>query len=74
MRQSVARQAALTDPRSGHRESVAAFLHQVSDHVNGGLEAALRHTELGESCDTGAGSDDLPRLISVSFEAPSVVA
>lgn len=73
MRQTIGRQAEFTNPQTGQREQVAAFLHQVSEYVNGGLKAGLRLTELGEWWDAGAmaAAGDLPRLVSVSFEAHS---
>jgi ubiquinone/menaquinone biosynthesis C-methylase UbiE len=67
MRQMLGRQAEFTNPRTGERERVAAFLHDVSAYVNGGLQAGLTLMRLGEWRDTGAGMADPPRLLSVHF-------
>jgi ubiquinone/menaquinone biosynthesis C-methylase UbiE len=67
MRQMLGRQAEFTNPRTGERERVAAFLHDVSEYVNGGLQAGLTLMRLGEWRDTGAGMADPPRLLSVHF-------
>ena len=67
MRQMLGRQAEFTNPRTGERERVAAFLHDVSEYVNGGLQAGFTLVHLGEWRDTGAGQADPPRLLSVHF-------
>ncbi len=71
MRQILGRQAEFTNPRTGERERVAAFLHDVSEYVNGGLQTGLTIGRLGEWRDTGAGLADLPRLLSVQFHVPA---
>jgi hypothetical protein len=71
MRQMLGRQAEFTDPRTGVRERVAAFRHDVSAYVNGGLRAGLRLVSLGEWRDAGAGPTDAPRLLSVHFQLPA---
>lgn len=67
MRQMLGRQAEFTNPRTGERERVAAFLHDVSEYVNGGLQAGFTLVHLGEWRDTGADHADPPRLLSVHF-------
>ena len=67
MRQMLGRQAEFTNPRTGERERVAAFLHDVSEYVNGGLQAGFTLVHLGEWRDTGTGQADPPRLLSVHF-------
>jgi malonyl-CoA O-methyltransferase len=71
MRQMLGRQAEFTNPRTGERERVAAFLHDVSEYVNGGLQTGFTLGRLGEWRDTGAGQADLPRLLSVQFHVPA---
>ena len=71
MRQILGRQAEFTNPRTGERERVAAFLHDVSEYVNGGLQTGFTLGRLGEWRDTGAGLADLPRLLSVQFHVPA---
>ncbi len=72
MRQILGRQAEFTNPRTGERERVAAFLHDVSEYVNGGLQAGFTLGRLGEWRDTGAGRADPPRLLSVQFHVPAL--
>ena len=72
MRQILGRQAEFTNPRTGERERVAAFLHDVSEYVNGGLQAGFTLGRLGEWRDTGAGRSDPPRLLSVQFHVPAL--
>jgi ubiquinone/menaquinone biosynthesis C-methylase UbiE len=72
MRQILGRQAEFTNPRTGERERVAAFLHDVSEYVNGGLQADFTLGRLGEWRDTGAGRADPPRLLSVQFHVPAL--
>jgi ubiquinone/menaquinone biosynthesis C-methylase UbiE len=67
MRQMLGRQAQFTNPRTGERERVAAFLHDVSEYVNGGLEAGFTLAHLGEWRDPGASPADPPRLLSAHF-------
>jgi ubiquinone/menaquinone biosynthesis C-methylase UbiE len=71
MRQMLGRQAEFTNPRTGERERVAAFLHDVSEYVNGGLQAGFTLVHLGEWRDTDAGPADPPRLLSVHFHVPA---
>jgi ubiquinone/menaquinone biosynthesis C-methylase UbiE len=70
-RQILGRRAEFTNPRTGQREQVAAFLHDVSEYVNGGLRAGFRLLELREWRDTEDGQADPPRLLSMSFDLPT---
>ena len=63
-------QAHFTDARDGTTVVVPAFRHTVAELVNGGLEAGLRLTHLGEWAEDGANPGDPPRLVSVLFEKP----
>jgi len=67
MRQMLGRQAEFTHPQTGELERVTAFLHDVSDYVNGGMQAGFELVHLGEWRDAGAGGGDPPRLLSVRF-------
>jgi malonyl-CoA O-methyltransferase len=67
VRQLLGRQARFTDPRTGETERIAAFLHDVSDYVNGGVQAGCALLRLGEWRDAGAARTDPPRLISARF-------
>ncbi len=59
-------QAHFNDSLSGETVYVTAFVHSVSDFVNGGLAAELILEQLGEWHDDGA-KDGAPRLLSVLF-------
>ncbi len=65
MRQMVGRQARFVNPRSGEVERVAAFLHDVSDYVNGALAAGFTLRHLGEWRDPDPPPHALPRLLSL---------
>jgi ubiquinone/menaquinone biosynthesis C-methylase UbiE len=67
IRQMLGRQAEFTNPLTGERERVTAFLHDVSEYVNGGLRAGFTLVRLGEWRDPSAGPADPPRLLSVHF-------
>jgi malonyl-CoA O-methyltransferase len=64
-RQMLGKQARFTHPETGETERIAAFLHDVSDYVNGGVQAGLALRRLGEWRDPGAARTDPPRLLSV---------
>lgn len=66
-RQLMGRQARFSHPRTGKLQKVAAFLHDTTEYVNGGLEAGFRLAELGELRDPGASPFDPPRVLSVRF-------
>ena len=67
MRQLMGGQAQFSNPQSGERELVPAFLHNVSDFVNGGLAAGLELQRLDEWRDPDAASNSIPRLLSLLF-------
>ncbi len=64
-------QAHFTDSASGETVLVTAFVHSVSEYVNGGIAAGLALTALGEHTEDGAPSDAPPRLLSVTFRRAS---
>ncbi len=59
-------QAHFTDA-AGDTVHVPAFVHSVSEYVNGGLRAGFTLMHLGEWVEDGAAPDALPRLLSVRF-------
>jgi ubiquinone/menaquinone biosynthesis C-methylase UbiE len=70
MRQLMGGQAQFSNTQTGERELVAAFLHNVSDFVNVGLAAGFELAHLDEWRDAGAPSQELPRLLSLTFRLP----
>lgn len=66
-RQMYGRQAEFTDSETGECERIAAFLHDVSEYVNAGLQSGFDLTHIGEWRDTGGARSDLPRLLSLQF-------
>jgi ketosteroid isomerase-like protein/ubiquinone/menaquinone biosynthesis C-methylase UbiE len=71
-RQMLGRQAEYTNPSTGAVERVEAFLHDVSEYVNGGLQAGFVLSHLGEWRDDGADPAVTPRVLSLRFHAPAV--
>lgn len=70
-RQRTGSQAQFTDPSSGDRLKVEAYVHDVSEYVNGGLDAGLKLVRLGEWWDDLDRSVAAPpRLLSVLFTRP----
>ncbi len=67
MRQLLGGQAQFSNTQTGERELVPAFLHNVSDFVNGGLAAGFELNRLDEWRDTDATSNNIPRLLSSLF-------
>jgi ubiquinone/menaquinone biosynthesis C-methylase UbiE len=67
MRQLMGGQAQFSNTQTGNRELVPAFLHNVSDFVNGGLSAGFNLNRLDEWRDPDAASDSIPRLLSLLF-------
>jgi ubiquinone/menaquinone biosynthesis C-methylase UbiE len=65
MRQMSGRQAEFTDTETGERVRVTAYLHDISEYVNVGLERGYELIHLGEWRDLDALPSDLPRLLSV---------
>ena len=67
MRQHAGGQAQFSNPKTGERQRVPAFLHDVSDYVNAGLSAGLELRNLGEWRDADAPANSQPRLLSMFF-------
>jgi ubiquinone/menaquinone biosynthesis C-methylase UbiE len=67
MRQLMGGQAQFSNTQTGERELVPAFLHNVSDFVNGGLSAGFDLRRLDEWRDADSASDSIPRLLSLLF-------
>ncbi|MCA9973607.1 MAG: class I SAM-dependent methyltransferase [Anaerolineales bacterium] len=67
LRQMLGRQAAFTDPHTGARQPIAAYLHDVSAYVNGGLAAGFTLLALDEWRDAGAAPTAPPRLLALRF-------
>lgn len=68
MRQLLGGQAQFSNTTTGERELVHAFLHNVTDFVNGGLSAGLKLQRLDEWRDSDAASGSIPRLLSLRFK------
>lgn len=66
-RQMMGRQARFVHPRTGEMEKVAAFLHDVSEYVNGAVGAGFSLVEMDEWRDPGASRFDPPRVFSARF-------
>lgn len=69
-RQLAGGQAQFSNPRTGERKLVTAFLHNVSEYVNAGLAARLQLTSLGEWRDDEGDRNSPPRLLSLTYTAP----
>jgi malonyl-CoA O-methyltransferase len=67
MRQLLGGQAQFSNTQTGERQIVPAFLHNVSDFVNGGLSGGFELHRLDEWRDPDAASDSIPRLLSLLF-------
>jgi ubiquinone/menaquinone biosynthesis C-methylase UbiE len=67
MRQLTGGQAQLSNPTTGHRQLVTAFLHDVSEYVNTGLSAGFELERLGEWRDADAPLNSVPRVLSLLF-------
>lgn len=67
MRQLMGGQAQFSNTQTGDRQMVPAFLHNVSDFVNGGLSAGFDLDRLDEWRDPDAASNSIPRLLSLLF-------
>ena len=61
-------QAHFTSADTGEAVHVPAFLHDVSEYVQGGLRAGLTLRALDEWRDAGAARTDPPRLLSLLFQ------
>jgi ubiquinone/menaquinone biosynthesis C-methylase UbiE len=67
MRQLMGGQAQFSNTVTGERQLVTAFLHDVSDFVNGGLSAGFEMKRLDEWRDPDTALDSIPRLLSLLF-------
>lgn len=65
MRQMYGKQARFTNRDTGECERITAFLHDISDYVNGALGSGFELAHLGEWRDPDAQRSDLPRLLSL---------
>lgn len=60
-------QAHFTEQGTGLQVHVAAYVHSVSDYINGAIGAKFVLQHVGEWLEPGAQADSPPRLISVQF-------
>ena len=67
MRQHAGGQAQFSNTKTGERQRVTAFVHDVSDYVNAGLASGLELRHLGEWRDADAPANSQPRLLSLLF-------
>lgn len=67
MRQMSGRQAEFMNKETGACERIGAFLHDVSEYVNAGLQSGLELIHMGEWRDANGAQSDLPRLLSLQF-------
>ena len=67
MRQHAGGQAQFSNTKTGARQRVTAFLHDVSDYVNAGLTAGRELQNLSEWRDADAPANSQPRLLSMLF-------
>ena len=67
LRQHAGGQAQFNNTRTGERQRVTAFLHDVSDYVNAGLSSGFELQHLGEWRDADAPASSQPRLLSLLF-------
>lgn len=67
MRQLGGGQAQFSNNRTGERQFVAAFLHDVSAYVNAGLSSGFELEHLGEWRDADAEANSQPRVLSLLF-------
>ncbi|MDQ2920697.1 MAG: class I SAM-dependent methyltransferase [Acidobacteriota bacterium] len=67
MRQLLGGQAQFTNAKTGEHHRVPAFLHDVSDYVNGGLAVRFELVRLGEWRDLESPPSSFPRLLSLLF-------
>ena len=69
MRQLTGGQAQFNSSKTGERQRITAFLHDVSEYVNAGLSARLELRHLGEWRDSDAEPSSMPRLLSLLFSS-----
>ena len=61
-------QAHFTEGATGETVHVPAFVHSVSEYLNGGIAAGLRVAHVGEYLEDGAAAGALPRLLALTFQ------
>jgi ubiquinone/menaquinone biosynthesis C-methylase UbiE len=66
-RQLSGAQAQYLDPATGSAVPVPAFLHSISDFVNGGIDAGLELRRMAEVADSTAPPGAPPRLLTMRF-------
>ena len=71
MRQLTGGQAQFSNTKTGERQLISAFLHDVSDYVNAGLSSEFELEHMGEWRDADAPANSQPRLLSLTFRARS---
>jgi malonyl-CoA O-methyltransferase len=59
------RQAEFVSGDTGEPERITAFLHDISDYLNTGLQTGFELVHLGEWRDAETNKSELPRLLSV---------
>ena len=69
MRQLSGGQAQFSNSKTGERQLVSAFLHDVSDYVNAGLASGFELKQMGEWRDADAPANSQPRLLSLLFKS-----
>lgn len=69
MRQLTGGQAQFSNSRTGERQLVDAFLHDVSDYVNTGLSSGFELEQMGEWRDEATPANSQPRLLSLLFKS-----
>ena len=67
MKQITGGQAQFSNPKTGGRQLVGAFLHDVSDYVNAGLSSGFELEQMGEWRDAEGPATELPRILSLIF-------
>ena len=68
MRQLTGGQAQFSNTKTGERQRIAAFLHDVSEYVNSGVAAGFALQRLDEWRDADAPGNSMPRLLSLHFQ------
>jgi ubiquinone/menaquinone biosynthesis C-methylase UbiE len=70
-RQHLGGQAQYTDEKSGARHKIEAYIHELSEYVNSGIDAGLQLARIGEwADDQDRASSAPPRLLSLLFNRP----
>jgi malonyl-CoA O-methyltransferase len=67
MRQLTGGQAQFNNTKTGERQLISAFLHDVSDYVNAGLSSGFELGHMGEWRDAEPEASSQPRLLSLTF-------